>query len=550
MASVPVKLKWGKKAFDIEINTSGTVADLKAQLLALTGVPVARQKLMAKGVWKGTLKDATDLSTLTFKKNQKVMLMGKASAIPSTPAPKFEFIEDMTKAEAAKVGAVIPAGFKNLGNTCYMNSTLQCLRAVPELRTALNDLQSTTPAMRDGNTWLATSLAQSFNEIDSVAESYPPVGFVTALRRTYPQFDEVDQRSMGHKQQDADELYNNVMTSLSNVLTKPTSDVDISGTGNVVDALFQIRYETKRKCLETDEEPEQTLSFSMRKIVCNITGGAGSKIQVNHLHEGIKLGLTGELTKRSEVLGRDAKYSNTHRITRLPKYMCVQFMRFFWKETPDSRDRAGVNCKMMRPVQFPIDNMDVYDFCAPALQKKLKVYRDAYAERALSAAEAAAKKTEDESKGNSSSAAAASTPAAGAGAGGAGAGGSAAADESGDTNMGNGEDDDPELLAALALSLQGGDGDVKMEEDAGSDDLLGPGIPKEFRGLYECFAVVSHKGRSASSGHYMGWVRRQGDDWLCFDDDAVSPCKSEHVKALKGGGDWDMTYLVFYRAKE
>ena len=40
------------------------------------------------------------------------------------------------------------------------------------------------------------------------------------------------------------------------------------------------------------------------------------------------------------------------------------------------------------------------------------------------------------------------------------------------------------------------------------------------------------------------------DDWYCFDDDAVSPCKTEHVKALKGGGDWDMTYIVFYRAKE
>ena len=34
----------------------------------------------------------------------------------------------------------------------------------------------------------------------------------------------------------------------------------------------------------------------------------------------------------------------------------------------------------------------------------------------------------------------------------------------------------------------------------------------------------------------MGWVRQKGDDWLCFDDDQVSECKSEDIQNLKGGG--------------
>jgi ubiquitin carboxyl-terminal hydrolase 14 len=40
--------------------------------------------------------------------------------------------------------------------------------------------------------------------------------------------------------------------------------------------------------------------------------------------------------------------------------------------------------------------------------------------------------------------------------------------------------------------------------------------------LADLIAIVSHKGRSADSGHYMAWVRRSGDDWLVFDDDSVS----------------------------
>lgn len=52
------------------------------------------------------------------------------------------------------------------------------------------------------------------------------------------------------------------------------------------------------------------------------------------------------------------------------------------------------------------------------------------------------------------------------------------------------------------------------------------------------------------TGHYMGWVRQEGDDWLVFDDADVSPCKTEDIMNLKGGGDWHMAYLTFYRFKE
>jgi ubiquitin carboxyl-terminal hydrolase 14 len=33
-------------------------------------------------------------------------------------------------------------------------------------------------------------------------------------------------------------------------------------------------------------------------------------------------------------------------------------------------------------------------------------------------------------------------------------------------------------------------------------------------GHYQLIAVVTHKGRSADGGHYVGWVHKSGDEWL------------------------------------
>lgn len=59
-------------------------------------------------------------------------------------------------------------------------------------------------------------------------------------------------------------------------------------------------------------------------------------------------GLEGTIEKHSEVKGANAVWKKTMRINRLPKYLCVQFMRFYWKATPESRDHTGVKCKMLR----------------------------------------------------------------------------------------------------------------------------------------------------------------------------------------------------------
>ena len=161
---VAVVVKWGKNTYEVELDTSESVETFKAQLFALTSVPIERQKIM--GVKGGTLKDDAKFDTLGIKPGQKLMMMGSAEVLAAPPSATV-FAEDLPQVTRAltvapastspltlahphshphpglpqeaidAAEATNPAGLANLGNTCYLNSSLQCLRAIPEVSTSL-----------------------------------------------------------------------------------------------------------------------------------------------------------------------------------------------------------------------------------------------------------------------------------------------------------------------------------------------------------------------------------------------------------------------------
>jgi ubiquitin carboxyl-terminal hydrolase 14 len=59
-----------------------------------------------------------------------------------------------------------------------------------------------------------------------------------------------------------------------------------------------------------------------------------------------------------------AIYNKTSRISRLPSYLTVQFVRFFWKP------ERNVKSKILRKVKFPME-LDATDFCTDELKNKI-----------------------------------------------------------------------------------------------------------------------------------------------------------------------------------
>ena len=585
---------WGKEKIEFELDPSAGVDGLKAQLQALSGVPSERMKVMpkSKGLWKGVLKDTEDLASLNLASIAppiSMLMMGSAT-LPIEPVKKTVFLEDLPPEMAAQM--VEPSGLVNLGNTCYLNSVTQCLRVIPHLR---DGLKHYTPGNSNGsagdnrqtqmNALLLKSLLSTLDALDRSPAAISPQNLVMSTKMAFPQMAATGPG--GHPmQQDAEEFYSSILGAAATELRgeaviraafhgeKCGSD-ELNGANNVIDAVFGLKMEETLTCdelttttsttsvgdeaMETDNDDTMTSAMeikhdNMRKLTCNIQGGSDSSSQVNvtHIVEGIQLALTGKVEKHCDALGRNAMYTRTQRIARLPPYLVVQFGRFYWKATPDSQDHAGVKCKVMKPVGFQ-SVLDVYEFCTDKLKKTLKVARDkALKDEEDRLAKKLKGEEEDEKKEESGGDVAASAM-------------ESEKVESEEKNVLVEEDEmDDDLKAALAMSVEPAEYEVQSP--------VGPGLPSNFRGLYELFAVVTHKGRDADGGHYMGWVKadnsdtrnvnptnkrdkigdtnEDNDDWYVFDDDEVSPCKTEDILKLKGGGDWHMSYLNFYRAKK
>lgn len=466
-----VNVKWNKQVFNVELNTDEEPNLFKAQLYAITSVAIDRQKVLFKGK---QIQDTWD--NVQIKDGVTLLMMGSQEDIPKAPEKKTVFMEDLSENKLTEL-LQLPAGLDNLGNTCYINSIVQCLRTIPELCKRLKEMESDDLNIKSIFLYMLKSLYAEMDTKSTVEPSF----LVTALLKVIPRFAENQQPNGLLQQQDANECLTemfHLMKSHLKPIDNPIQDENAPKYDSFIDQYLGVVSESTMKCTETEEEEPTISKENLLQLSCFID------TDVKYLISGLKAKLEEKLTKHSSKLDKDAVYLKSSKIIRLPSYLCVQMVRYVYKE------KESVSAKILKDIKFPM-MLDVYELCSPALQEKLVPMRSKF------------KELEDK--------------------------------------------------LAEKKDVPVNSGDQQKKDDKKDDKYVYPNYFKEDlgsnnSGFYDLQAVLTHKGRTSSTGHYVAWIKHKGT-WFQCDDDIVSPVTEEEILKLSGGGDWHTAYVLFYGSR-
>ncbi|OAF69556.1 hypothetical protein A3Q56_02661 [Intoshia linei] len=509
---IKVKVRWGKKMFkNVECNMEKSLLTFQETLAGMTGVTPIRQKLIVSGklvkddLWKDVLNNGTtimmigsvpvveeevDLTHEDYKRRmiKREMVEKKYNLSPKTDTYKINQVDSTNESDEL----MLKKGFTNFGNTCYINATLQCLLAVPELFVTISDMGIVTAPeinilIRD-----MTKIVFGLQQNDLNLTKLNISSFVNNLRSKYPEFNVKNEMKV-YQQQDANEFWLKITPLLFNLPVKKIYNSNTSFTDEELKKLtlkdyFRGEIISTCKAIDHKDEPVETTKEEFLQLSCFINK------DVRYIGSGLSLSMNETVTKMSKTLNKNIEYKKEGKINRAPGYLVINMMRFYFKE---NANKKSVNAKILKDVKFSM-NLDIYDMCTSDLQKKFDKRREINLENDREF-DMAKKLKRGKEKTNM------------------------------DGTVSRQKLDQSSLFQSHWI-----------EGDCGSNDS----------GMYELIAVLTHKGRTSNSGHYVGWVTFYEGSWVKLDDDSVTAIHYEDILKLSGGGDWHCAYSLIYASKQ
>merc|ERR1712021_129192 len=198
---------------------------------------------------------------------------------------------------------------------------------IPELGVAFKKMPDQTEP-------LLMSMGALWNMMNDASDAQTPIFLLTALHQRFPQFAEKDASKGVWKQQDANEAWLAIVQFLQTLKGK--------NSVSLINELMRLKFKSTTKITEEGvDEPTTVESSSELSLSCFINQ------DVKYLITGIKNKMVEEIEKNSPTLSRNAVYERTSRVTRLPKYVAINLIRFFYKTDKQC------SAKVLKDVKFP-----------------------------------------------------------------------------------------------------------------------------------------------------------------------------------------------------
>ncbi|EAZ63739.2 deubiquitinating enzyme, partial [Scheffersomyces stipitis CBS 6054] len=477
-----VSIKNAGKVYDIELEADATGIDFKQKIQELTSIPPNRQKILVKG---GKVNDTDNVSAIVASAKQPIMVLGTPDKnLPSKPIEKQVFLEDLNSNQLTNVSND-PSGLVNLGNTCYLNSSLQTLFKIEDVNKKVSSYQAGRSSGVSPTNALVVGLKSLVGQMSKKQEKVNPTLFLALFRNQFPQFAERDNHGF-YKQQDAEEAFSQILRVLCDELK--------------IEDSFRLTFNTDTKCLALPEEEHVFGVEESLKLNCHID------IKTNFLRDGLLAGLKDTMEKYNDTLQSNAEYEVSKKITRLPKYLTVHFVRFFWRR--DTQKKS----KILRRVQFPFE-LDLSEMLDDSIKSDKVSIRDQLRKIEKDNLDL----IRDFKKAKK------------------------------DTTLNPLEQQEEDEMKLLS---------IKSKFSDSFKSILPEGFNVEETSenpssVYELSAVITHAGSSADSGHYQSFIKDDsdldGERWWKFNDDKVSSVNKEKIESLAGGGESDSALILIYK---